>query len=87
LIAACALSIPATALTKASYRRLDVDEPENSSPVSFLRVDESAPYSILDNNYDVATPLASPAVDHRHRKNFASNENVNDDYHNGSPIA
>ncbi len=40
-MAACALSIPATALTKASYRRLDVDEPENSSPISFLRVDDS----------------------------------------------
>ena len=41
LVVACALSIPATALTKATYRRLDVDEPENSSPISFLRVDDS----------------------------------------------
>ena len=48
LIAACALSVPATILTKASYGRLDIDEPENSSPVSFLRVDDNAPpYSIL----------------------------------------
>ncbi len=53
LVAACILSVPATALTKASYRRLDVDEPENSSPVSFLRIDDSTPYSILDNNYNV----------------------------------
>ena len=41
LVVACALSIPVTALTKATYRRLDVDEPENSSPISFLRVDDS----------------------------------------------
>ncbi len=61
-MAACALSIPAAALTKASYRRLDVDEPEDSSsPISFLRVDDSQ-VSIFNNLIFMTT--VSNVLDH-----------------------